>query len=494
LRRVLIVAGVMAAALMQTLDSTITNVALPNIQGNLGASQDEGTWIVTSYTIAAIVVIPLTPWLQNRFGRRNYFLASILGFTIASVFCGASTGLVQLIIWRVVQGAFGGGLLATGQAILRDTFPPSQLGASQGIFAIGAIMGPALGPPLGGLLVDNASWNWVFDINIAPGLFSSIVLLLLLKDPDKPLAGPIDIVGLMLLAAGLGSMQYVLTEGEQNYWFADPVIFVTSVVAVVSLTAFAFWEIYGTHVPVVDLRILRNRSVSAGSVLALALGAAVFGSTYTLPQFTQGPLGFTPTLSGMLFILRAVPIFLMTPILVRLTGKVDPRIFLGLGFLTIAIGTFLQAAITTSQASFWNFGLALALTGVGSAMLFIPLSIAVLGATTPAEGPKAGAFVNLSTQLGGSLAVAALAVFLDRRQSFHATILGANETLSNPNVHQFLSDHSLGALSSVVNGQALILAYADATGAISIVCIVCAPLIFFMRKPKAPAGPVEVGH
>jgi DHA2 family multidrug resistance protein len=196
----------------------------------------------------------------------------------------------------------------------------------------------------------------------------------------------------------------------------------------------------------------------------------------------------------MLFILRAVPIFLVTPILVRLTGKVDPRIFLGLGFVTIAVGTFIQAAITTAQASFWNFGLALVLTGIGSAMLFIPLSIAVLGATTPAEGPKAGAFVNLSTQLGGSIAVAALAVFLDRRQSFHATILGANATLSNPNVHQFLGDNSIAALSSIVNGQALILAYADATGAISIVCILCAPLIFFMRKPKAPAGPVEVGH
>ncbi len=494
LRRLLIVAGVMAAALMQTLDSTITNVALPTIQGNLGASQDEGTWIVTSYTIAAIVVIPLTPWLQNRFGRRNYFLASILGFTLASVFCGASSELVPLIGWRVVQGAFGGGLLATGQAILRDTFPPKQLGVSQGIFAIGAIMGPALGPPLGGILVDNASWNWVFDINVAPGLFSSIVLLLLLKDPDKPRAGKIDVVGLILLATGLGALQYVLTEGEQHYWFADTTILVATVIGAIALIAFTFWELFGTTAPVVDLRVLRNRSVSAGSILALALGAAVFGSTYTLPQFTQGPLGFTPTLSGELFILRAVPIFFMTPILVRLTGKVDPRVFLGLGFLSIAIGNAMQAGVTTEEASFWNFALPLALTGIGSAMLFIPLSIAVLGATTPAEGPKAGAFINLSTQLGGSIAVAGLDLYLDRRQTFHAEILGANATLANINVQQFLHDHTLGALSSAVNGQALILAYADATLAISVVCIICAPLIFFMRRPKAPAGPVEIGH
>ncbi|MGB8797583.1 MAG: MFS transporter, partial [Candidatus Aquilonibacter sp.] len=167
LRRVLIVAGVMAAALMQTLDSTITNVALPTIQGNLGASQEEGTWIVTAYVIAAIVVIPLTPWLQNRFGRKNYFVTSIAGFTIASVVCGSADSLTLLIAARFVQGAFGGGLLATAQSILRDTFPPKQLAVSQGIFALGAIMGPALGPPLGGVLVDNYSWNWVFDINIA---------------------------------------------------------------------------------------------------------------------------------------------------------------------------------------------------------------------------------------------------------------------------------------------------------------------------------------
>jgi MFS transporter, DHA2 family, multidrug resistance protein len=487
LRRVLIVAGVMAAALMQTLDSTITNVALPNIQGNLGASQDEGTWIVTAYTISAIVIIPLTPWLQDRFGRRNYFLASIVGFTIASLFCGSSGNLDELIFWRVIQGAFGGGLLATAQSILRDTFPPNQLGVSQGIFAVGAIMGPALGPPLGGILVDSASWNVVFYINLIPGTFATIVLLLLLKDPGAAAPGKIDVVGLLLLASGLGTMQYVLTEGQQHYWFADSTILVMTLVMVVSMVGFVFWELFGTDTPVVDLRVLRNRSVSAGSILALALGAAVFGSTYTLPQFTQGPLGFTPALSGLLFIFRAVPILLMTPILVRLTGKVDARVFLGLGFVTIAIGTAMQAFITTPETGFWDFAIPLALTGIGSAMLFIPLSIAVLGATTPTEGPKASAFINLSTQLGGSIAVAGLSVYLDRSQAFHSETLRATATLANPNVQQFLQSHALGALAAIVNGQAVVQAYADATFAITTVCLISAPLILLMRKAKAPA-------
>ncbi len=490
LRRVLIVAGVMAAALMQTLDSTITNVALPTIQGNLGASQEEGTWIVTAYVIAAIVVIPLTPWLQNRFGRKNYFVASIAGFTIASVVCGSADSLTLLIAARFVQGAFGGGLLATAQSILRDTFPPKQLGLSQGIFALGAIMGPALGPPLGGVLVDNYSWNWVFDINIAPGIFAAVILGLMLRDPQPGRASQVDVVGLLLLAAGLGSLQYVLTEGEPHYWLADPAVFVTSIVTVVSLSLFVYWELNGTKTPIVDLRVLRNRSVAAGSILGLTLGVAVFGSTYILPQFTQGPLGFTPTLSGLLFILRAAPIFLMTPLIVRFVGRIDPRIMLGAGFLLVSFGSWLQANVTNGDANFWSFAPALITTGIGSALLFIPLSIAVLGATTPQEGPKAAAFINLSLQLGGSISVAALDVIIDRRWSFHSSILGGNATLSSPAVHAFLGQGGTAQeLAGLVNQQAAILAYADATMVIAVVCLVCSPLVLFMRRRRQPAAP-----
>jgi DHA2 family multidrug resistance protein len=338
------------------------------------------------------------------------------------------------------------------------------------------------------LLVDNASWNLVFYINVVPGIFAAIVLMLMLKDPGKAVAGKIDIVGLVLLAAGLGCMQYVLTEGEQNYWFADPTIVAMTLVTVAALVGFVFWEIFGTSVPVVDLRILRNRTVAAGSVLAMALGVVVFGSTYTLPQFTQGPLGFTPTLSGLLFIFRAVPILLMAPLIVRFIGKVDARIFLALGFIIVGIGCSEQAWITTSDAGFLTFALPLVLTGIGSAMLFIPLSIAVLSATTPSDGSKASAFINLSTQLGGSVAVAGLSAYLDQRQSVHADALRSAATLSNVNVQQFLQTHPLTALSGLVNGQALDLAYADATLAIGIVAFLGIPLVFLMRKGKPPAS------
>ena len=371
LRRILIVAGVMMASLMQTLDTTITNVALPNIQGNLGASQDEGTWVVTAYTIAAIIVIPLTPWLQNRFGRKNYFVASIIGFTVASVMCGASDNLYFLIISRVIQGMFGGGLLATAQAILRDTFPPKQLGVSQGIFALGAIMGPALGPPI--------------------GIMASILLLLFLKDPTSPRKTPVDIVGLILLSTTLSTLQYFLTEGERKYWLQDPSICATIAIFIISAMLFVWWELTQTDVPIVDLRIFKNRSVAAGSGLALALGGAIFGSTYTLPQVTQGPLGYTPTLSGMLFLLRAIPIAIMTPLVVRFAPKIDTRYILGIGFLLVSLGCWLQAEVTTESTGFWAFAAGEVAGGGGAAVL--------LGANYNCEGGCHGESRNAAGRL-----------------------------------------------------------------------------------------------
>jgi DHA2 family multidrug resistance protein len=417
-----------------------------------------------------------------------------VGFTLASIACGAAENLTFLIVSRVVQGAFGGGLLATAQAILRDTFPPKQLGISQAIFALGAVMGPALGPPLGGLLVDNASWNWCFDINIAPGIFSAVLLFMFLKDPTKPKKGPVDLVGLILLAITLATLQYVLTEGERYSWFSNDTILTMALTFVAALAAFVYWELFMTKTPIVDLRIFTNRSVSAGCLLAFALGVALFGSTYTLPQLTQGPLGFTASESGNLFILRAIPVFLLTFVIARVAAKVDTRWLLGFGFVVVAIGSWMQAVVTTQVSSFWTFALSLAIVGVGTALLFVPISIAVLGATTPAQGPKAAAMVNLSVQLGGSVAVAFLDVVIDQRMTFHSEVLGANINRANPVVQQFLSNGgTLRGLIGLVNGQAAILAYADATAVIAIVAVLVTPLVLLMKKPKKPAGPVEIG-
>src|ERR1700693_363329 len=253
-RLILITLGIIAATLMQTLDSTIVNVALPTIQGNLGATIGEGAWVVTGYIISAVIVIPLTPWLQLRVGRRGYYATAIFGFTIASMLCGLSGSIGQLIFWRIVQGAFGGGLIATGQATLRDTFPRDKLGLSQGIFGLGAIACPTVGPTLGGLLTDNFSWNYVFLINIVPGTIAGITILAMMKNPTKPRRMPLDIVGLSLLVIGLGSLQFILDEGQRRDWFNDDLILALGCIALAGIVAFVFWELFGTRDPVVDLR------------------------------------------------------------------------------------------------------------------------------------------------------------------------------------------------------------------------------------------------
>jgi MFS transporter, DHA2 family, multidrug resistance protein len=495
MRRVLIVAAVMAATLMQTLDSTITNVALPTIQGNIGANQEEGTWVVTAYTIAAIIVIPITPWLQNRFGRKSYFVASIIGFTIASVACGESSSLATLTFWRIVQGLFGGGLLATAQLILRDTFPRAQLAASQGLFTVGVVMGPALGPPVGGYLVDNYSWNWCFDINIVPGAFASIVLLLLLRDPSRSRALPIDYIGVLLLALALGSMQYVLTEGEQHYWLADPLNLFMTVVFAMSGVAFIIYELLVTPRPIVDLRVFKNRSVSAGTALAFAFGGVTLGSTYVIPQFVQGSLGFTPTLSGLLFLARAFPILLCTPLVVALVGRMEARLSVAAGFVFAVISCLMLSSDTTLQAGFWNFAVPLALSGIGAGLIFIPLSVAVLGATSQEDGPKAGAFVNLALQLGGSVVIAMLNVLIDRREQFHSTILAGHATLADPGVQSFIQVHKLAQLASLVYGQSAILSYADASFFMAVLALISIPLILLMRgrRERVEMSKIEVG-
>ncbi len=314
LRRWIIVLGVMLAPLMETIDSSIVNVALPTIQGNLGATLDEAAWIITGYLVANVIVIPLTPWLQTRFGRRQYFTATVIGFTAASVMCGLSSSIEMLIVLRIVQGLFGGGLIATAQATLRDTFTVAESGIAQGVFAVIILVGPIIAPMLGGYLVDVASWQWIFFINIVPGIISAAVVSTMLRNPTEPARADVDLPGVALLVVALGSLQFVLEEGERRDWFSSTNITVAAIAAVVGGIAFVIWELYGTRAPIVDLRVLRYRTVAIGVVLAAGIAATLFGTTFILPQFTQGVLGFTAFGSGELLLFRALPIMLIAPL------------------------------------------------------------------------------------------------------------------------------------------------------------------------------------
>jgi DHA2 family multidrug resistance protein len=499
-RLILITLGIMAATLMQTLDSTIVNVALPTIQGNLGAAQSEGAWAVTGYIISAVIVIPLTPWLQTRFGRRQYYSVAIIGFTIASILCGIAGSIEQLIIYRILQGLFGGGLIATGQAALRDTFPRHLLGASQAVFALGALVGPSVGPTVGGWLTDNYSWNWVFFINLVPGIFAAIVVLTMMRNPSDPKPIPVDALGLGLLALGLGSLQYILGEGQRDDWFDSPLIRLLTFTSIAGLATFVYWELWGTKRPIVDLRAFKYRAIAAGSCLGFAIGSVLFGATVILPQYVQSVLGFTATLSGELIFIRAAFIAMLTPFIARLagSGRIDTRILLVTGFSLIGASQIWLGYITTSQNDFNSLLGPTIMAGVGLALLFVPISIAVMSAVPPEVVPKAAAFQSLSLQLGGSFSTAALITLLARRNAFHESVLAQTATPDNSAL-QTLIQHTrsataaLGNLYGLILQQATVMAYADAQWALGALTFFLLPLVFVLpRRRKGAAAPVNI--
>ncbi|HTV73598.1 MAG TPA: DHA2 family efflux MFS transporter permease subunit, partial [Candidatus Acidoferrales bacterium] len=326
MRRTIVTVAIVIATLLEIVDVTIVNVALPNIQGNFGASVTEAAWIGTGYIIANVIVIPITPWLQRRFGRKQYYAASIILFTIASMFCGLSSSLNELVFWRILQGLGGGGLISTSQAILRETYPMNEQGRAAGIFAVGVIIGPTLGPTLGGIITDNLSWRWAFFINVPLGILAAVLVLLYLRNPEKARVLPLDALGLAFLAIGIGSLQYVLDQGEQKDWFGDQSIVIAAWLAGLGLLAFVYWE-RTTSQPIVNFSVLRYRTVWAGSILGMVLGISLYGSVLILPQYTQGTLGFTATLSGLMLVMRAGSIMLLTPPTAALVqrGRVDTR-------------------------------------------------------------------------------------------------------------------------------------------------------------------------
>ena len=480
----------MLAALLQTLDGTIVNVALPTIQGNLGASIDEATWVVTAYIISAVVVIPITPWLMNRFGRKQYFLTSIAGFTIASLACGLANSIDELIVFRVIQGIFGGGLLATSQAILRDTFPPRQLSLSQAIYTIGAVVGPSAGPTIGGLLTDNVSWRWVFDVNVVPGVIAIALLVRLLRNPSRQKQTGFDAIGLALLAIGLGSTQYVLDEGERNGWFQDGAITAFAIAAVVGMVAFVVWEVRGTANPIVDLRVLSRRGVAIGCLVAMINAAVVFGQLFLMPQYLTGVLGFTATQDGLLLAVRAIPIMLLTIPVGALvsSGKIDPRILIAVGLSIAGAGVIGLGLVTTSTTEFGTLVPYLIATGCGISLVFTPLLVAVLGSVAPQDSPKAGAFIGLALNLGGSISSASLVAFLDQRESFHSTVLGAETTMSHPAVANAIAHGGIARVAAIVGRESANASYADTFYAIGAFAIIFAMLSFALpsRKPNPP--------
>jgi DHA2 family multidrug resistance protein len=489
-RQIVIVTAIMLAALLETLDSTIVNVSLPTIEGNIGASIDEGIWIITGYIISNVVAIPLNPLLIRLFGRRRYFATCIAGFTIASVLCSSSHTLVALVCFRVLQGAFGGGLIATSQGVMRDTFPPQAIGISSGLFAVALLLGPALGPVVGGYLTDNFSWQWIFYVNLVPGAVAAVVVATMLRDPEDPQRVSIDWLGLGLLATGLGALQILLDNGERNDWFQSSDMVIAAAVSLLALATFAWWQWSGTLRPVVDLHVLRFRSVWVGSLIGMTFGAIIFVPAIVTPLYTSIILAYTPWDSGLLMISRAVPVVILTPLFAVLAQRgVDVRYMLGTGLALTALSMWWLNGAITSATPFATLALPLVLSGIGQSMLLVPLIVGVL-TTTPAQlNGKISPIITLSVQLGGSIASAATIAVFDRRTSFHATILsGASNLHHLAGLGLTPTQAAITSLAAAVNQEASTMGFADTLLLLGLLVAIVFPLVLAFPRPQKAAS------
>jgi DHA2 family multidrug resistance protein len=495
-RRTVVVVAVMLAVLLQLADTTIVNVSLPTMDGAFGASADQGTWLITSYIIANVIVIPLSPWLQARFGRRTYFAVSIAGFTLFSALCGLANSLNTEIALRFVQGAFGGGLMIPAQAILRDTYPPEQLGKSQALFGLAVPIGPTIGPILGGYMTDNLSWQWVFFVNVLPGIAALGLVLWVLRNPEPPKAMRVDAIGIALLATGLGSLLYVLERGERLDWFDDPGIVLFTVLALAGSAAFVWWELRGTELPAVDLRVMKQRSVWVGTLVFFCHGFAFYGMFILQPLYTQQAMHLTTTLSGNFIVLRALAVLAMYPVVNWLVGKpkIDMRIVVAVSTFLYALIWWWQAQLMTTTADFDAFIPSQVVGGVLLGLAYMPLNVIVMRAVDPRGVGASMALLRLGSQISGSVGSAVIITYIDRLSATHLATLQETTTMAREAIRTFVEQHGAHAapiLSDLVNAQVDVLSDAGAARLLGVVLLVCAPLPLLIRKSSPRAAGVS---
>ena len=507
--RLIITLTVMICSVMEVLDTSIVNVALPDMMGNLGATLDQIGWVSTGYIVANVILLPLTGWLSDYFGRKRYLFYSVTLFTVASFFCGSSHGLMELILWRVLQGAGGAAFLSISQSTLMEIFPPEKRTVAQAIFGVGVIAAPTFGPTVGGILTSRLSWPWIFYINLPIGIICGALILLYL--PDSQVAGAkrsADLWGILFLAIGLGSLQAVLERGESEDWFEAPYIVALSVLSVIGIGLFIWWQKSARNqFPAVNLDVLKNRNLWAGTVCAFALGFGLYGSVFVFPQFMQNVQSHTAEQTGVMLIPSGIMAMLMMPIVGRLGGKIDLRLFIAVGMAVFASSGLAFALRLTTTASDEMVLLPLLLRGVGLGLQFVPLSLVALGTLKPQEISSGAGLYNLFRQLGGSFSIAILATILDRRQHTHITHLYERMSLYNPVMQDRLAtlqhamiekglsanDAKIAAMKTLVGSavkQSYVLAFNDVFLIMAVVSIAGILLIALVEKakPRQAAG------
>src|SRR3954462_7442224 len=427
----LIAFAVVLVALMQVIDSSIVNVALPDMMGNLGASLDEIAWVSTGYILASVIIIPLTGWLGEFFGRKRYFVGSIVLFTVASLLCGASHSLGALVFWRIVQGLGGGALMTVSQAVLFESFPRREAGTAMALFGLGVMVGPTIGPTLGGWLTDNYGWPWIFYVNIPVGILAAAMITGYVHDPEGQRRPPsVDYMGIALLAVSVGSLQYLLENGQKEDWFDARSI--TALAVTAGLTGiFLVWRELTAEHPVIDFRVLRHRQMWVGTLLGVVMGVGLFASVFTLPVFLQGNLRMTAQQTGIVLLPGALATAVSMAVVGRLTNRFDPRILITIGALLFAAAMIRLSRITGESGS-GDFFWALIMRGVGLGMMFVPLTTITLAELSHRELPQGTGLYNFFRQLGGSLGIAAIATLLSHYTAQFRAILAEHITIGDP--------------------------------------------------------------
>jgi MFS transporter, DHA2 family, multidrug resistance protein len=500
----LVAITVTLAAVMELIDTSIVNVAIPHMMGNLGATLDQIAWVSTGYIVANVIVLPITGWLSAYFGRRRYFAGSIAIFTIASFFCGNAHTLGQLVAWRIVQGLGGGALLSTAQAVLYEAFPPEEYGVAMAIFGMGVMVGPTLGPTLGGWITDTYSWPWIFYINIPFGMIALLLTLTYLRDSRFAVrVRSVDWLGLALLVAGIGTLQTMLERGERLDWFSSREIVAYGIVSAVSLTWFIWHELHTEH-PVVDLRILKSRQLAAGVAFGGALGLCLYATVFVLPVYLQNVLGYTANQTGMVILPGALASAVTMAVTSRMRGKLDGRYLVVTGVAIFMVSMWQMAHFTT-QTGGGDFLWPLILRGIGLGLVFVPLTNLALAELPMSLIPNGTGMFNLMRQLGGSIGIALSATLLTRLEAQHRAVLMEHVTPFNDAARTHMATlvsgltargvppalagtHAVGILNAEVTQQALMMSFEKLFLLFGWSFALALPLLLLMRKGRGFTG------
>jgi DHA2 family multidrug resistance protein len=498
--------AVMFGTFMVVLDTTVVNVSLPHIAGNLSATVEESTWALTAYLAANAVVLPLTGWLSAIIGRKRLLQFSVAGFTVASFLCGAAPTLPILVIVRIIQGVTGGVMQPLSQAILLEAFEPADRGKAMGFWGLGIVVAPIIGPVLGGWLTDNYSWRWVFYINIPIGALSILMVRAYIFDPPylRRTTLAIDYWGIGLLALGVGATQIMLDKGEQEDWFASTLIFALLIAGCVALVAFVIRELRTRH-PVVDLRVFRHATYSMGVLLTTVLGFVLYGSLVLLPVMLQTLMRYSAVEAGIALAPRGLGSFIAMPLTGLATDRFDPRKLVGVGLLLGAYSLFWFSWLNL-EAGYWDLFWPQFFQGFAVGLLFVPLTTVTMGAISREEMGNAASLFNLMRNLGSSVGIAVVTTMLTRRRAFHVETISSHvsqysdvsaERLGQLQAY-FISrgadagtalQRAYAAIHGMIQREAAFLSFVDAFYLLGIVFLVMIPLLFLMRRPGQRPGP-----